>query len=176
MAKREVYYCSDRGCYIVPLTMGYEAMIDEESVDLISGRNWHASVSNATVHNPIVYARSYINLRQVKMHRLIAGAKDGQVVDHLDGNGLNNRVSNLRVCSHSDNLNNSYRHRTGSVIGATPAKSKDGTLITGWKAQITYKGRTLYLGTFKTADEANAVFVKAREMARNGDNPLCCKK
>lgn len=90
-------------------------------------------------------------------HRVVMNAKKGEVVDHINGDTLDNRRSNLRVCSYSQNSKNqkiSKRNKTG-VVGV--CMSKNGKYI----AQIRSDGKDMYLGSFKTIEEA----IKARKDA-----------
>ncbi len=74
----------------VPLTKGYEAVIDAADVCLVENFNWYADTS----HGHTVYARRNVNNGKpcsIKMHRVITGCEEGLLVDHKDCNGLNNR-------------------------------------------------------------------------------------
>lgn len=82
---------------------------------------------------------------------------DGRVIDHADGNKLNNSWSNLRVCQHRLNIANS-RKRANSTqqykgVGKTP-KGR-------FQARIKCDGKRLYLGTFDTPAEANKAYMEA---------------
>jgi hypothetical protein len=86
---------------------GNIAIIDDEDYNKISHCKWYLYSDS---HNQ--YAR---NKGNQSMHRLIVGAKNGEIVDHKDGNGLNNRNNNLRICTHSQNLaNRKVLKKTGS--------------------------------------------------------------
>ena len=88
----------------IPLTLGKEALVDEEDYEWLNKYRWHAAK-----HRYTFYAvRAIWNKgRQVniKMHREILGLKylDGKLGDHRDRNGLNNRRRNLRVATTSLN-------------------------------------------------------------------------
>ena len=74
---------------------------------------------------------------------------EGETIDHIDGDPLNNNLSNLRALPHSQNKWNSIPK------GYTATKS-------GFMAQITKHGVTTYLGHFKTAAEASAAYWEAK--------------
>lgn len=93
------------------------------------------------------------------MHRLIVGAPTGMDVDHINHDTLDNRKSNLRVCSHSENL----RNRTGPN-----RNSKSGTRgvcwykrDSKWHAQIKVGYRRIHLGYFSNIEDARRAYAKA---------------
>lgn len=85
------------------------------------------------------------------MHREIMQAPAGMVVDHIDGNGLNNRRSNLRLCTRMQNSRNRRKNRDSTTEFKGVWRDKR----TGrCYAQIRFKGKNLYVGVFDTAIEA----------------------
>lgn len=104
-----------------------------------------------------VYVVAYCGGTLVYLHRLITGALPGQVVDHIDGDGLNNTDSNLRVVTPGQNRANSKRDRDNrsgykGVTWAICSKC--------WMAQIKARGVTYYLGLFH--DKKRAAFAHDR--------------
>ncbi len=81
----------------IPLTQGYSTIVDDEDYELLTKRPWQTQFN----HCGIPYATS----RGEKMHRVILGLKkgDGKIVDHRKGHSLDNRRSNLRVCTNQQN-------------------------------------------------------------------------
>lgn len=71
-------------------------------------------------------------------------------IDHIDGNGLNNQIANLRAATHSQNHANSKKTRGTSKFKGVYLNKNTGQ----WHSQITYKKKTYYLGKFD--DEHNA--------------------
>jgi AP2 domain/HNH endonuclease len=97
------------------------------------------------------YARDRQTKRRVYMHRHINPAcPRGKVVDHIDGNGLNNTRANLRICSRSENMGNAKAHedRKGKYKGVCKVKSGK------YEAQICKNGKRMKLGRFDTAEAA----------------------
>jgi hypothetical protein len=143
----------------VSLTKGYEAVISVSDVPLVDGFNWYAMVQG---RSRVVYAVrkdcSSGKMRTVLMHRVIARAPDGMEVDHINGNGLDNRPVNLRLATKSQNTMNrtAPSHNTSGVKGVyfNKARSK-------WQAQITVGGKTTALGRFDTLELASAAYAKA---------------
>ena len=77
----------------IPLTQGMIAVIDTNKFDLISNYKWHVAKSRENY-----YAATKINGKTIKMHRILMGVTDSKViVDHINHNGLDKRVSNLRI-------------------------------------------------------------------------------
>tara|TARA_R110000764_G_scaffold28636_7_gene67423 strand:- start:1849 stop:2334 length:486 start_codon:yes stop_codon:yes gene_type:complete len=93
------------------------------------------------------------------LHRVIMEAPDGMDVDHIDGNTLNNRKSNLRVCSHHENLMNRKKHKNNKsgVKGVSWYKN-----LNKWHAQIQCD-KKIHLGYYDDFDEAVKVRKEAEE-------------
>lgn len=89
------------------------------------------------------------------MHRLILGAKKGQIVDHIDGDNLNNQRHNLRFANKSQNAANRGldKNNTSGYKGVSLDK-RYGT----YRAYIAVSGKYLHLGTFATKQEAAAAY------------------
>lgn len=76
-------------------------------------------------------------------------------VDHINGIGFSNRITNLRACSHSENLRNQKVRKDNKVgLKGIHWNSKDKR----WRAQIKVNGRLKYLGQFKTKEEAHVAY------------------
>lgn len=129
----------------VPLTRGMVATIDAADVPLVEGVNWHAHPSAGGRF----YAARWLpgGIRRLFLHRLITEPKDGLDVDHANGDPLDNRRANLRVCTRSQNLRNA---RHPNATGYKGVWARNGY----FRASITLGGRTKHLGPFATAEEA----------------------
>lgn len=98
-----------------------------------------------------LYARRNFGRKTMRLHRLITGAADGLHVDHKNGNALDNRRSNLRVCLPRLNAGNSKSSRGASAYkGVSPNAST----INPWRAQICVQRKSIHLGSFATGEEA----------------------
>lgn len=100
------------------------------------------------------YASTTIKGKKVLMHRLIMNVPESMEVDHIDGNGLNNRRSNLRVCTRSQNGKNrklAKNNKSGyhGVHFANTEKRKK-----RWVASIRVNGIKRVIGRFYTPLEA----------------------
>lgn len=89
---------------VIKITQGYEVKIDDEDFDLISGRSWKVLRSRKRVYASYSYGKD--SNKSMLMHRLIMNAEKGQYVDHINGDTLDNRKENLRLCTNSQNLGN----------------------------------------------------------------------
>lgn len=138
----------------IPLSQGREAVIDAADVPLVDGRNWHA-VLNRNVY----YARSCgsraggARRRMIPLHRLLMAPPDGVLVDHIDGDGLNCRRSNLRLATIAENTRNQRLSvaNTSGHRGVVWDKS-----FQKWKVSIGVSGRTVHLGRFENLEDAAA--------------------
>lgn len=94
------------------------------------------------------------------MHREIMNAPKGMVVDHIDGNGLNNRKSNLRICTQAqNNLNSRPKRNCSSRYKGVSFYKRDKI----WQVQIFHNSRTIFLGRFD--DEIEAALAYDRKAA-----------
>jgi hypothetical protein len=83
----------------IPLTNGRYALIDSADLPIVEKLAWY--------YNPSGYADTHLSRKKhVSMHRMILSATDNQSVDHIDHDGLNNRRSNIRLCTQSQNSMN----------------------------------------------------------------------
>lgn len=141
---------------------GAVIMVDDEDFDLVSAHKWSLNGSR--------YPRSYVWNKEKRhsdvlyMHRLLTGrhgVSDGLAVDHIDGNPLNNRRSNLRICTYFQNNCNKGKQPTNTSGYKGVYFHKQ---MKKWQAQIMVKGRNIYLGLFESAEEAHEVYCLAAVM------------
>jgi hypothetical protein len=132
----------------IPVGPNRFATVDAADYEKLSKYKWYVSSHG---HNVYAYCRT--RGRMVSMHRMILRPRRGRIVDHIDGNGLNNRRCNLRVCTRRQNLAN-QKPRGGSsrFVGVHRQGDK-------WVAGISCRGTYYYLGLFD--DEVEAA--KARD-------------
>lgn len=90
----------------------------------------------------------------------------GMTVDHIDGDKMNNRWSNLRVVSqriNNQNLRSAISGSKSGLIGAHWNAQEN-----KWQASIRHDGRNIYLGRFSTAQEAHAAYVSEKRRLHVG--------
>ena len=95
--------------------------------------------------------------KKIAVHRFLTGLVDvkysiDQVVDHINGDSLDNRKSNLRICTQHQNAQNS--RKAGKIIGVKFIKSYNGTNKSKWTASIMSNYKTIYLGYYDNKEEA----------------------
>jgi hypothetical protein len=83
----------------IPLTKGAVAIVDDEDYERLAVYSWRLDDTRASVS----YA---LRGRCTRMHREVLGAPAGLQVDHINGNGLDNRKANLRLASRTENARN----------------------------------------------------------------------
>lgn len=132
----------------VPLSGGGFAVVDIADIPLICDQAWQRS---RVPHNRTSYAMATTAGKTVMMHRMILGLKTPRkiFVDHIDGDGLNNRRANLRECTLRQNQYNRRSSRGSS------SKYKGVSLKSGkYEASITIAGKGCYLGRFESEEDA----------------------
>lgn len=129
----------------IALTKGRFAIVDAVDYEWLSRYKWRATFNGGSW-----YAATTIKNRNVLMHRMIMDPPEGIVVDHIDGNSLDDRRCNLRICTRQQNAYNCRRSR-----GTSPYKGVCFEKITGrWRASIVYQGERLNLGLYESEVEA----------------------
>lgn len=143
----------------VPLTKGYEAVIDAADVPLVEGYNWHADVRSHTVY-AMRTDYSGEKKKNFYMHRIIMGEPEGLEVDHEDCNGLNNRRKNMRAATRMQNKHNErIKSNNQSGFKGVGFHKRQGR----WRARIMINGQRKWLGYYDTPEKAHASYVKASE-------------
>ena len=90
----------DENTYGIPLSKGQTALINKEDLGVIKDYGWYAHYDKI---GKTFYAVTRTHGTRLRMHRLLLNATKEQTVDHTDHNGLNNRRSNIRLCTQSQN-------------------------------------------------------------------------
>ena len=141
------------------LSQNMVSTVDDEDFELLNKYKWFAQKSDIRFY---AIRNVWANGKHTTetMHHLLKG-KTGLFVDHIDGNGLNNQKTNLRVCSPQQNNFN----RTGNRRNASGLKGVRKTDSGKYYAQIRRAGQYYYLGIHKSATEAATIYnAKAKEL------------
>jgi hypothetical protein len=122
------------------------AIVDDEDYPALVRYHWSVKQNSRGEW----YALRNAGGRSIFMHREIMNAPDGMRVDHRNGNGLDNRSANLRMCTQVQNCQN--RRKTTSP---TTSKYKGVSRQRDrWRAQIRFAGQTRYLGLYDSEEMA----------------------
>ena len=136
----------------IPLTRGKVAIVDNEDFEVLSQWKWYAAVNGKRCYA----ARTNWTgapPKQVRMACQIMAHPISMEVDHINGNPLDNRRSNLRVCTHRENGANRNRQQGGTSTYKGVSWHKE---TKRWRAQIQYAGTVFHLGCH--SDESEAAF------------------
>ena len=145
----------------IPLTQGKMALVDDEDFDKVNFLRWHTHKGKNdktyyAIHSE--WTGSYV--KKIRMSRLIMNPPECSVVDHIDGDGLNNQKSNLRIVSQRQNCQNRHQIKTSKFVGVTFdrwTKNKEKK----WMATVVINAKQKMLGRFKTEEEAHEIYCNA---------------
>lgn len=140
----------DKESYYIGYTFDErEFYVDKEDFDKIKDYRWHIDSAG--------YVASVINKKIIRMHRLIIDT-EYEHIDHIHGRDTrnDNRRSNLRPCTHSENLCNRGLDTNNTTGAKGVYKTKSGR----YAAAITKDGQQFHLGTFDTIKEAADAYDK----------------
>lgn len=135
----------------VPLSRGYVALIDESDAARVLAHRWSARPGGRTVYGQRSVRRPDGVRTKQSLHSFITGFAE---TDHIDGDGLNNRRSNLREASRGENKRNQrrYQSNTSGFKGVSWHRGHE-----KWSAYIGLDGKLRHLGYFLSAEEAARV-------------------
>jgi hypothetical protein len=141
----------------INLTQGKVALVDDDAPSWVFEVNWCASRAGGTYYAARSIRREDGKRTMQYIHRVLLDAKLGEQIDHIDGNGLNNQLSNLRIFSNAQNLRAFNLHRTNNKSGFRGVSwfKRDKK----WEAKIRHDGVKLHIGYFNSPEEA----AKARD-------------
>lgn len=132
----------------------YKTIVDKEDFEKFKKYTWTIRYADKKKTHPYVDIRSRkYKIRQM-LHRLIMSAPVGKMVDHINGNTLDNRKINLRFTSASENSRNLTRlrqNKTSKYLGVSLTRNNK------WTAQICVDGKTTNLGSFNSEHTASIV-------------------
>ena len=142
----------------IKLSKGKFALIDDEDFERASKIIWHLQktrwfeyAANSITVSPNKQSKLYL-------HRFILNAPKGMVVDHIDGNGLNNQKSNLRLCTNGQNQSCGKKRSAASGfrgVGRSQNRHKK------WQVYITHENEKHFIGCFENKIEAAKAWDKA---------------
>jgi hypothetical protein len=139
----------------IKLKQGSIVIIDAEDYDLISQWKWHYNNGYAA---RVIRDKDKKLLKIIWMHRIINRTPDGMETDHVNGDPLDNRKSNLRSCTHAQNLRNqrAQKNRSSKYRGVVFDKENK-----KWRALIKLSGKRYCLGRYLSEHDAAIAYNKA---------------
>lgn len=139
----------------IKLTKGKYALVDNDDFEFLNQWKWQFNVKGYAERTEKKKGKKK---RYYSMHRVLLAVTRGYEVDHINGNGIDNRRKNLRVCTHRENIRNQKLSRasTTGYKGVSVDKSR-------FRAYLSIRGsdgksKQYHLGNFKTAEEAAVAY------------------
>jgi hypothetical protein len=142
----------------IPLTQGCVALIDECDADKVLQFNWTVSVNKK---RQLAYVRRNVTVRgktrSVFLHRFLLDPPPHLEVDHINGNGLDNRRSNLRLATPAENRRNAKLFANNTTGYKGVRRYSKGR----WYAEIKAESKPIRLGIFDSKEIAARAYDKA---------------
>ena len=136
---------------IVELTKGLKTTIDDRDVWILEGNKW---VASGNTDKERFYAVRGKGKTRVSLHRVLLDAPKGMQVDHIDGDTLNNRRNNLRLCTSQQNTFNSKKKTSASKYKGVWYNKR----LKKWTSRLMINGKNLYFGLFDTEEGAGIAY------------------
>lgn len=143
---------------------GYTVLIDDEDYDKIMPYTWYINQKSLRVSRLVYFQRTYRDKNKKKctivLSRVILGLQlyDGKICDHINGNTLDNRKENLRICSKKENQRNCRKHKDNKT-GFKGIYYQKGAKK--YHSQISVNSKIIYLGLFNSPVDAHAAYCQA---------------
>lgn len=116
------------------------AEVDDDDLERVSQYQWSKNTSSS---RHTLYAQTIVNGRKIHLHRFIMGLgdfkDDKRVVDHKDGDGMNNKKENLVICDTLYNSQSFRRHHGNTNVGCVYFDTSQ-KRVKRWKALVTING------------------------------------
>lgn len=143
----------------IPLTKGMIAIVDDADFHWTNQHKWYAQSSNGKWYAARrLSRREDRNRKLVLLHRVLLNAAPDKDVDHRNGNTLDCRRENLRLCSESQNLHNrglvKSRNKSGYKGVYFDKQRKK------WRSRIMIDRKMIELGFFNTPEDASEAYNK----------------
>lgn len=142
---------------VIPLTMGKTAFVDVADFNVVKDFTWTCAKRGDLFYG---YRQQWLGggaMRSIMLHRAVLNPESGVFVDHIDRDGLNNRRSNLRLCTHTENMRNRKRHKNNKSGYKGVKQTASGRFEAGIRVDKKYH----YLGLFDNPKDAHDAYVDA---------------
>jgi hypothetical protein len=129
-------------------------MVDDQDFEALLNYRWHHRKNGNTMY---ATTRFFVGEKiiDIDMHRAIMGILDPKIlIDHKDGNGLNNQRSNLRKCNRSQNASNRHHPKTGKLCTSSYFGVCFMPSMRKWRAYITKDRKQISLGLHNKEEDA----------------------
>ncbi len=128
---------------LIPLSKGANAIVDIDETKSINSHKWWLRATSKHLR----YAARKENGKTIYMHREILNTPAGMHTDHINGDGLDNRKSNLRICTPTQNQHNSVKwaNKSSKFKGVSFNKQTK-----KWEAYIRFNCKLIHLGRHKS--------------------------
>ena len=146
----------------IPLTQGKFALVDDEDFEYLNQFKWFAQKDKLDFYacRQIKVEKGKQRQTKVSMSRDIMKPSKGMQVDHIDGNGLNNQRTNLRICTNAENTKNKEKHKKSKSgfkgVQHNPKKCKK-----QWEVYIRCNYKSIYVGSYLSREEAAHAYDEA---------------
>lgn len=137
----------------IQLSQGKVAIVDDIDFESVSKYKWTYSYSGKS---GIGYALNNKGSGRIYLHHFIMGKSPNLIVDHINGNSLDNRRANLRFVTHQQNQMN-------RIVQSNNLLGVKGVSLSGkkYRARIRVNGKTIELGNYESFDQAKNAYEKA---------------
>lgn len=149
---------------VIKLTKGQKTIVDNDDYPLLNQWRWCADL--AKNYNPSQFRavrtisyRTSDGIRRyaaMYMSRFIMNPSPYEEVDHINGNCLDNRKENLRICTNQQNKQNNYKQLGVSIYKGVCREKK--SRINPWRSQINFDGKRIHLGCFDNEETAARMY------------------
>lgn len=136
---------------------GHIAIVDDADHEMLARYRWFAQPKRATVYAHRNIVRDGFPTTRFMHHDVLGSLPPGMWVDHINGDGLDNRRVNLRFASPTENARNK-RVRKDSGTGIKGVRRRPSGR---WTARICVNGCQIWLGTFNSPEDAAAAYLAA---------------
>lgn len=143
----------------IELTQNKYVLVDDEDFEELNLHKWCViNIKNTFYACRSLWIKTEKRRKMVYMHRFIMNCPDDKLIDHKDGNGLNNQKENLRICTRSQNGGNSKirKDNTSGIKGVRFKKHSN-----KWVANIKINNKIKFLGSFTDINDAKKAYDKA---------------
>jgi hypothetical protein len=142
----------------IELTQNQIAIVDADLFEDLNKYKWYADRDCNTFYARRTYRNKDGKICRDRMHRVILGIDDPKLlVDHINGNGLDNRRSNLRIVNQTQNRYNrgANKNTTSKFKGVHWDKSRN-----KWRAKLQLNGKCIHIGYYDDEKEAAVEYNK----------------